>query len=65
MPKPELWLKRFDDWTETDWRTCGLSALWDIESGIVYWAEGAHQAEDMKRIGKPIEQFIASKKKRR
>ncbi len=65
MPKPELWLKRFDDWTETDWNTCGLSALWDIESGIVYWAEGAHNADDMKQIGKPIELFIASKKKQR
>lgn len=65
MPKPELWLKRFDDWTETDWSTCGLSVLWNIESGVVYWAEGAHKADDMKRVGKPIEQFIGSKKKRR
>ncbi len=65
MPKPELWLKPFDDWTETDWKTCGLSALWDIESGVVYWAEGAHKADDMKRVGKPIKQFIDSKKKRR
>lgn len=62
MPRPELWLKPFDDWTETDWNTCGLSALWDIESGVVYWAEGAHKADEMKRVGKPIKQFIASKK---
>ena len=62
MPKPELWLKRFDDWMETDWNTCGLSALWDIESGVVYWAEGAHKADDMKRVGKPINQFIDSEK---
>ena len=62
MPKPELWLTRFDDWAETDWSTCGLSALWDIKSGVIYWAEGAHHADDMKRVGKPIEQFIGSKK---
>ncbi|NMQ17730.1 hypothetical protein E4P82_00025 [Candidatus Competibacter phosphatis] len=62
MPRPELWLKPFDDWTETDWNTCGLSALWDIESGVVYWAEGAHHADEMKQVGKPIEQFIGSKK---
>jgi hypothetical protein len=61
MPRPELWLKPFDDWTETDWNTCGLSALWDIESGVVYWAEGAHHADEMKQVGKPIEQFIDSK----
>ena len=60
MPKPELWLKPFDEWTEVDWNTCGLSALWDIESGVVYWAEG-HKADDMKRVGKPIEQFIVSR----
>ncbi len=58
MPKPELWLKPFDDWTEMDWNTCGLSALWDIKSSIVYWAEGAHSVEDMKRVGKPTDQFI-------
>ncbi len=60
MPKPELWLKPFDDWTATDWSTCGLSALWDIESGCVYWAEGAHSADDMPRVGKLIDEFIAS-----
>ncbi len=60
MPKPDLWLKPFDDWTETDWKTCGLSALWDIKSGCVYWAEGAHSADDMPRMGKLIDEFIAS-----
>ncbi|MGB5063551.1 MAG: hypothetical protein WBQ37_07290, partial [Candidatus Competibacter sp.] len=61
MPKPELWLKPFDDWTETDWNTCGLSALWDIESGVVYWAESAHHADEMKQVGKPIDEFGGSK----
>lgn len=65
MPKPELWLKPFQDWTETDWNTCGLSALWDIESGVVYWAEGTHKADEMKQIGEPIEKFIGFKEKRR
>ena len=60
IPKPELWLKPFDDWIETDWNTCGLSALWDIKSGRVYWAEGAHSADDMPRVGKLIDEFIAS-----
>ncbi|NJM11240.1 MAG: hypothetical protein HC889_04515 [Synechococcaceae cyanobacterium SM1_2_3] len=58
IPKPELWLKPFDDWTDTDWNACGLSALWDIESGVVYWAEGAHSADVMKQVGQPIDKFI-------
>ncbi len=58
LPKPELWLKPFDHWLETDWSTCGLSALWDIKSGIVYWAEGAHSADEMKRVGQPTAQSI-------
>ena len=58
--RSNLWLKPFDDWTEIDWNTCGLSALWDIESGHVYWAEGAHSADDMPQVGKPIDEFIAS-----
>lgn len=65
MPKPELWLKPFDDWTEEDWKTCGLSALWDIESGRVYWAEGAHKAEDMPRVGKLIDEFIKPQRTKR
>jgi len=58
IPKPELWLEPFNEWTETDWNTCGLSALWDIGSGRVYWAEGAHSADDMPRVGKLIDEFI-------
>ncbi len=58
IPKPELWLKPFDGWTDMDWNACGLSALWDIESGVVYWTEGAHSADAMKQVGQPIDKFI-------
>lgn len=58
MPRIQLWSKRFDCWTEEDWRTCGLSALWDIASGQVLWAEGAHHIEEMRRVGKPVREFL-------
>lgn len=61
MPKQELWLKPFDKWTESDWNAGCLSALWDLESGCVYWAEGAPSADDMPKMGKPIDEFIGFK----
>ncbi len=58
LPELRLWSKPFPEWTDEDWQTCGLSALWDIESGEVYWAEGAQNAAEMKKVGLPIKQFL-------
>jgi hypothetical protein len=58
MPKFELWGKPFAEWAVEDWRTCGLSAIWDIHTGKVLWAEGAHTTEEMYRIGMPFEEFL-------
>jgi hypothetical protein len=58
LPRIELWSKPFNQWTDEDWKTCGLSALWDIESGKVLWAKGPQCVDGMHEIGKPIEEFI-------
>ncbi|MEK7400561.1 MAG: hypothetical protein AAB116_26755, partial [Candidatus Poribacteria bacterium] len=58
MPDIEYWSKPFSDWTDDDWSNCGLSALWDIRSGRVLWAKGAHKVDEMNNIGKPIEEFL-------
>ena len=58
LPKPELWGKPFAEWSEEDWRTCGLSALWDIPTGQVLWAEGAHTTQELRRIGKPFAELL-------
>ncbi|MFC1713106.1 hypothetical protein ACFL6S_05530 [Candidatus Poribacteria bacterium] len=63
MPRFELWSKPFDEWTDEDWETCGLSALWDIKSGRVLWAEGTHHVDEMQKIGKPIEEFLEKHKR--
>jgi len=63
LPRVELWSKPFAQWTPEDWETCGLSALWDIESGQVLWAEGAHGVDEMSEVGKPIEEFLKDNKK--
>ena len=58
MPHMEYWSKPFSDWADDDWNNCGLSALWDINSGYVLWAKGANKFDDMYKIGKPIEEFL-------
>ena len=60
MPKPELWGKPFAEWSAGDWNTCGLSAIWDIPTGRVLWAEGAHTTEELRRIGKPFAELLKS-----
>ena len=45
-------------WTAEDWETCGLSALWDIRSGRVLWAKGAHHVDEMQEVGKPVDEFL-------
>jgi hypothetical protein len=58
LPRLNLWTKPFADWTEEDWSTCGLSALWDIETGVVLWAHGAHHVDDMRTKGRPAPEFF-------
>jgi hypothetical protein len=58
LPRIEFWSKPFAEWTDEDWKTSGLSALWDIRFGRVLWAKGAHHVDEMQSIGKPIEEFL-------
>ena len=60
MPPIQLWSKPFEDWTDHDWQNGMLSALWDLNEGAVLWADGAHRSDDMRRVGKPIDEFLSS-----
>jgi hypothetical protein len=57
-PRIELWDKPFDDWSDEDWRTCGRSALWEVTTGRVLWADGAHPIEKMPEIGHPAAKYF-------
>ena len=57
-PRFELWDKRFDDWSDEDWKTCGRSVLWKITTGRVLWADGAHPIEKMPEIGRPAPEYF-------
>ena len=58
LPRIELWSKPFAEWTDDDWQTCGYSALWDVTTGRVLWAEGAHEVAEMPEVGKPFDEFF-------
>ena len=57
-PRIELWDKPFDDWSDEDWKTCGRSALWEVTTGRVLWADGAHPIEKMPEIGRPAPEYF-------
>ena len=58
LPRLELWSKPFADWTKEDWSTCGLSAMWDLDTGLVLWAHGAHHVDEMCTTGRPATEFF-------
>jgi len=53
---------RFEVWTSDEWATCGLSAYWDVEEGVVLWAEGGRFRDQMPEVGLPIEEFIEARR---
>ena len=57
-PRIELWDKPFDDWSDEDWKTCGRSALWEVTTGRVLWADGAYPIEKMPEIGRPAAEYF-------
>lgn len=59
-PRIELWDKPFDDWSDEDWKTCGPSVLWEVTTGHVLWADGAHPIEKMPEIGRPAAEYFNS-----
>ncbi len=60
-PRFELWDKPFDDWSDEDWKTCGRSALWEVTTGRVLWADGAYPIERMPEIGRPALEYFKLK----
>ena len=58
LPRIELWSKPFAEWSDDDWQTCGYSALWDVTTGRVLWAKGAHEVAEMPEVGKPFDEFF-------
>ncbi len=65
LPRVELWSKPFADWTPDEWENCGLSALWDIDTGRVLWAQGAHHVDEMPNVGREANDFFGKGKKPR
>jgi hypothetical protein len=58
LPRFELWSRPFADWMEEEWSTCGLSALWELDSGRVLWAHGAHDVAAMPTVGRTTAEFF-------
>jgi hypothetical protein len=58
LPNPNRYHLEFVNDTQEDWAAGSASALWDIRSGAVLWADGLHTRESMLAQGKPLDDFI-------
>ncbi len=58
MPNPAHYEWLFADHTEDEWAQGSASALWDLTSGHVLYADGIHTVESMRIKGKPLSEWI-------
>jgi hypothetical protein len=57
LPHPELMEKSFGEFTDGDLDRCA-SALWDIETGEVLYADGVHSRGRLRSEGLPLQEWI-------
>lgn len=57
LPHPELMEKSFTDFAEEDLARCA-SALWDITTGAVLYADGVHTRKSLRNDGLPLVEWL-------
>ncbi len=57
LPHPELMEKSFAEFTDGDLVRCA-SALWDIRTGDVLYADGVHSRGSLRSEGLPLQDWI-------
>jgi hypothetical protein len=57
LPHPELMEKSFAEFTDGELALCA-SAIWDIRTGDVLYADGVHSRESLRSEGLPLEEWI-------
>lgn len=58
LPDLRLWSLPFSQWSQKDWTSNVISALWDVEGGRILWAIGAQRIEDMIKNGHPYKEIF-------
>jgi hypothetical protein len=58
MPNPNHYEWLFADHTPEEWSQGSASALWDLTTGKVLYADGVHTDETLRRDGKPLHEWL-------
>ena len=59
IPGDELHRKPFVAWEQQGDAAFVVSALWDVPHDRVLWAEGFHNRDSIRQVGKPLSQWLA------
>ena len=59
IPGDELLRKPFVEWDQQRDAAFVVSALWDVPHDRVLWAEGFHNRDSIRQVGKPLSQWLA------
>jgi hypothetical protein len=58
MPPPMHYERTFSDHTKEEWSSGAASALWNLQTGTVVYADGIHTAESLQKCGQPLERWL-------
>ncbi len=61
MPNPDHYEWLFAEHTQEEWSQGSASALWDLETGQVLYADGIHSEASLRAEGKPLREWLGIK----
>lgn len=59
IPGDELLRKPFVEWDQEQEAQFVVSALWDVPNDKVLWAEGLHNRDSIRVVGRPLNEWLA------
>jgi hypothetical protein len=58
MPNPAHYEWIFSDHTKAEWASGAASALWNLQTGTVVYADGIHTEQSLQECGQPLERWM-------
>lgn len=60
LPNPDHWEWMFADHSPEEWAQGSASALWDLKTGKVRYADGIHTTASIRKrdVGKPLDEWL-------
>jgi hypothetical protein len=58
MPNPAHYEWIFSDHTKDEWASGAASALWNLQTGTVVYADGIHTEQSLQDCGQPLERWM-------